>query len=58
MTGSGYKLYLDFCELPKKSIDKINIRCTLTAEKGKRLFRFEAIAEKLESGINMQNRYL
>jgi len=44
--------------LLQERIDKANPRRKLTAEKVKRLAKFETIADKLKHGENVQNRQL
>ena len=48
----------NFHKLLQDRIDKANPHCKLTAEKSKRLVKFEAVADKLQHGENVQNRQL
>jgi hypothetical protein len=48
----------NFRKLLQERIDKANPRRNLTAEEAKRLNKLEAIANKLKSGENVQNRQL
>ena len=48
----------NFRKLLQERIDKANPRRKLTSEEEKRLAKLEAIAEKLRSGENVQNRQL
>ena len=43
-----------FQKLLQERIEKINPRRTVTAEESKRLYKLEAIADKLKRGENVQ----
>ena len=47
-----------FRQLLQERIEKANPRRNLTAVEAKRLAKLEAMAEKLKSGENVQNRQL
>jgi Fe-S-cluster formation regulator IscX/YfhJ len=55
---SQKKTSRNFRKALQERIEKTNPRRTLTAEESKHLSKLEAIADKLKSGENVQNRQL